>query len=178
MECLRPNDEDANGKSQLSFNPFNKMPSHQNVCAKDKSEWASCYRIAVVAVAVVVVVVIQFGCGWHRMHLIPVHPPILCAFHIPSRCMAINSFGRFRFSLPLPWNCCRRLSQATISSSSFGWKEHTVFQLSFYISMLSIFAIFAIFATRIATMLRHICALEMQNTTTTIIIYLRNYSTN
>lgn len=46
----------ANHNSSFSFYPFNKMPSHQNVCTKDKSEcaasfgfacrWCTCYKCA------------------------------------------------------------------------------------------------------------------------------------
>lgn len=120
----------ANHNSSFSFYPFNRIPSHQNVCARkikakellvvafavavDTSTYAvilstssssSSSSVAMVVAVAATVVSSSFNsvlADTKCILLLPVCLPIQCAFHIPSRCMAINSFGWFHFFLLPP----------------------------------------------------------------------------
>lgn len=127
--------ERANHNSSFSFYPFNRIPSHQNVCAqKIKARVAADASGAYIVDIVVVVfrgngggggggggdrgiVILQFGFGWHKMHFATSRMfanPVcvcVCAMHILRRCMAINSFGRFHsFMCCHPYPFLQRLS--------------------------------------------------------------------
>lgn len=165
----------ANHNSSFSFYPFNKMPSHQNVCTKDKSECAASFG---------------FACRWCTCYKCARYTRQSRALYVLSlplpRCMAINSSGRFRFS---SYRSSQLLSldvdirsQTNQNFFIFIWLQKNIRLLRLLFFAFNVFAPYLCAAEYFgcSQVLRHICALKMQNTntTTTNIIYLRNYSTN
>lgn len=114
----------ANHNSSLSFYPFNKMPSHQNVCTKDKSEYASSFGF-VVAVKWYMLHGICYECSRYP------YTRQSCTFHILWRCMAINTSGRIRSSLPLAWTAVDVAHKQQFLHLHFSREEHSALASTF-----------------------------------------------